>query len=56
MYFAVNNSGWMASYVKAGVTAGASYDSSTSNVGAALKAGYVSTPRRRAPPSTTRST
>ncbi|MFJ7231585.1 hypothetical protein ACIQVF_18840 [Streptomyces tendae] len=41
VYFAVNNSGWMASYVKAGVTAGASYDSSTSNVGAALKAGYV---------------
>ncbi|MFG2266430.1 hypothetical protein [Streptomyces sp. NPDC048720] len=31
----------MASYIKAGVTAGASCDSTTSNVGAALKAGYV---------------
>lgn len=41
LYFAVNNGGWMASYVKASVTSGASYDSSTSNVGAALKAGYV---------------
>ncbi|OKK14168.1 hypothetical protein AMK33_00990 [Streptomyces sp. CB02400] len=41
VYFAVNNSGWMASYIRASVTAGASYDSSTSNVGAALKAGYV---------------
>ncbi|MGP3769714.1 subtype B tannase [Streptomyces sp. SDT5-1] len=41
IYFAVNNSGWMASYVKASVTAGASYNSSTSNAGAALKAGYV---------------
>ncbi|MGW0877194.1 subtype B tannase [Streptomyces sp. NPDC002740] len=41
IYFAVNNSGWMASYVKASVTAGASYNSTSSNVGAALKAGYV---------------
>nr|PPQ56462.1 hypothetical protein C5F59_07160 [Streptomyces sp. QL37] len=41
VYFAVNNSGWMASYVKASVVDGASYNSSTSNVGAALKAGYV---------------
>ncbi|MYT69140.1 MULTISPECIES: subtype B tannase [unclassified Streptomyces] len=41
VYFAVNNGGWMASYLKASVTAGAAYDSSTSNVGAALKAGYV---------------
>lgn len=41
IYFAVNNSGWMASYIRASVTAGSSYDSSTSNVGAALKAGYV---------------
>ncbi|OIJ64129.1 hypothetical protein WN71_030530 [Streptomyces mangrovisoli] len=41
IYFAVNNAGWMASYIKASVTDGASYSSSTSNVGAALKAGYV---------------
>ncbi|MFF3500914.1 subtype B tannase [Streptomyces sp. NPDC003247] len=41
VYFAVNNGGWMASYIKASVTAGGTYDSSTSNVGAALKAGYV---------------
>ncbi|MFF5159093.1 subtype B tannase [Streptomyces sp. NPDC000348] len=41
VYFAVNNSGWMASHLRASVTAGASYDSSASNVGAALKAGYV---------------
>ncbi|WP_159073596.1 subtype B tannase [Streptomyces sp. RTd22] len=41
IYFAVNNGGWMASYIKASVTEGTSYDSSTSNVGAALKAGYV---------------
>ncbi|MFF9457953.1 subtype B tannase [Streptomyces flaveolus] len=41
IYFAVNNAGWMASYIKASVTAGASYNSATSNVGAALKAGYV---------------
>ncbi|MBT2409867.1 hypothetical protein J7I94_04730 [Streptomyces sp. ISL-12] len=41
VYFAVNNSGWKASYVRASVTAGTSYNSSTSNVGAALKAGYV---------------
>ncbi|MFJ4623776.1 subtype B tannase [Streptomyces sp. NPDC088812] len=41
VYFAVNNSGWKASYVRASVTAGTSYSSSTSNVGAALKAGYV---------------
>ena len=41
IYFAVNNAGWFASYVGASVTHGASYNSSTSNVGAALKAGYV---------------
>ncbi|WP_307134750.1 subtype B tannase [Streptomyces aurantiacus] len=41
IYFAVNNSGWMASYIRASVTSGTSYNSSTSNVGAALKAGYV---------------
>ncbi|MGW4021350.1 subtype B tannase [Streptomyces sp. NPDC005009] len=41
VYFAVNNSGWKASYLRASVTDAASYDSSTSNVGAALKAGYV---------------
>jgi hypothetical protein len=41
IYFAVNNAGWMASYVGASVTNGASYSSTTSNVGAALKAGYV---------------
>ncbi|MEU9575862.1 subtype B tannase [Streptomyces chilikensis] len=41
VYFAVNNSGWKASYIRAGVTAGASYNSAVSNVGAALKAGYV---------------
>ena len=41
LYFAVNNGGWFASYIKASVLDGASYDSSTSNVGAALKAGYV---------------
>src|SRR3954469_20671637 len=41
IYFAVNNGGWFASYIKASVTAGAAYNSATSNVGAALKAGYV---------------
>ncbi|GGZ37943.1 subtype B tannase [Streptomyces poonensis] len=41
IYFAVNNSGWKASYIRASVTAGTSYDSAKSNVGAALKAGYV---------------
>ncbi|MFF3885496.1 subtype B tannase [Streptomyces sp. NPDC001914] len=41
VYFAVNNGGWMASYIKASVTDGATYNSATSNVGAALKAGYV---------------
>lgn len=41
IYFAVNNGGWMASYVAASVTDGASFDSATGNVGAALKAGYV---------------
>ncbi|MFE0801389.1 subtype B tannase [Streptomyces sp. NPDC058812] len=41
VYFAVNNSGWKASYLRASVTAGTSYNSATSNVGAALKAGYV---------------
>ncbi|WAC71503.1 hypothetical protein OU995_18190 [Roseateles sp. SL47] len=41
LYLAVNNGGWMASYQRASVTDGATLDSSTSNVGAALKAGYV---------------
>ncbi|MFF3448109.1 subtype B tannase [Streptomyces sp. NPDC002667] len=41
IYFAVNNAGWMASYIRASVTDGASYNSATSNVGAALKAGSV---------------
>lgn len=41
IYFAVNNAGWMASYIRASVTDGAAYDSATSNVGAALKAGSV---------------
>ncbi len=41
VYFAVNNAGWMASYIKASVTDGSSYNSATSNVGAALKAGFV---------------
>ncbi|MTV39420.1 subtype B tannase [Duganella radicis] len=41
IYFAVNNGGWFASYIKASVTDGATFDSSASNVGAALKAGYV---------------
>ncbi|MEU4659561.1 subtype B tannase [Streptomyces sp. NPDC023723] len=41
VYFAVNNSGWKASYLRASVTAGTSYNSATSTVGAALKAGYV---------------
>ncbi|MEU4084448.1 subtype B tannase [Streptomyces aureus] len=41
LYFAVNNAGWMASYIRASVTDGSSYSSATSNVGAALKAGYV---------------
>ncbi|MBF5006079.1 subtype B tannase [Diaphorobacter caeni] len=41
LYFAVNNGGWMSSYVKASVKDGATFDSSASNVGAALKAGYV---------------
>ncbi|MEV5886850.1 subtype B tannase [Streptomyces sp. NPDC052020] len=41
VYLAVNNSGWMASHLRASVTPGASYNSATSNVGAALKAGYV---------------
>ncbi|MDQ0584793.1 subtype B tannase [Streptomyces rishiriensis] len=41
VYLALNNSGWKASYIKASVTDGGSYDSATSNVGAALKAGYV---------------
>ncbi len=41
VYFAVNNSGWKASHLRASVTAGTSYDSATSNVGAALEAGYV---------------
>lgn len=41
IYFAVNNGGWFASHVGTSVTSGATYNSSTSNVGAALKAGYV---------------
>ncbi|MEV0170340.1 subtype B tannase [Streptomyces sp. NPDC050803] len=41
VYFAVNNGGWRASYIRASVTDGTAYNSSTSNVGAALKAGYV---------------
>ena len=41
IYLAVNNGGWFASYVGTSVTDGAAYNSSTSNVGAALKAGYV---------------
>ncbi|QIL72376.1 hypothetical protein G7048_19645 [Diaphorobacter sp. HDW4B] len=41
IYFAVNNAGWMNSYIKASVKDGATFDSSASNVGAALKAGYV---------------
>ncbi len=41
VYFAVNNAGWASSYIRASVAEGRSYDSSTSNVGAALKAGYV---------------
>ncbi|MFE1287116.1 subtype B tannase [Streptomyces sp. NPDC058751] len=41
VYFAVNNGGWMASYLRASVTDGSSYNSATSNVGAALKAGFV---------------
>jgi hypothetical protein len=41
IYFAVNNAGWMTSYVRAAVQDGQALDSSTSNVGAALKAGQV---------------
>ncbi len=41
VYFAVNNSGWRASHLRASVVAGTSYSSSTSSAGAALKAGYV---------------
>jgi len=41
IYFAVNNGGWMASYIKASIADGATFNSSTSNVGAAIKAGYV---------------
>ena len=41
IYFAVNNSGWMASYIRASVTSGGNYDSATSAAAAALKAGYV---------------
>ncbi|GLW33674.1 subtype B tannase [Actinoplanes regularis] len=41
IYFAVNNAGWMASYIRAGVADGAAYNSATSAVGGALKAGYV---------------
>lgn len=41
IYFAVNNAGWMASYIRASVNDGAAYNSATSIVGSALKAGYV---------------
>jgi hypothetical protein len=41
IYFALNNAGWLASYVGTSVQDGQSYSSATSNVGAALKAGYV---------------
>lgn len=41
LYLGVNNSGWFASYVRASVSDGASYSSATSQVAAALKAGYV---------------
>ncbi|MRW89400.1 hypothetical protein GJ699_05340 [Duganella sp. FT80W] len=41
IYFAVNNAGWMSSYITASVADGGTFNSSTSNVGAALKAGYV---------------
>ncbi len=41
LYFAVNNGGWFASYVRASVTDGATFNSAISHVGAALKAGYV---------------
>jgi acetyl esterase/lipase len=41
IYFAVNNAGWMASYIRASIAEGRAYNSATSNVGAALKAGYV---------------
>jgi hypothetical protein len=41
IYFVVNNAGWMAGYLRGSVTGGAVYDSTTSVVGSALKAGYV---------------
>jgi hypothetical protein len=43
LYFAVNNSGWMASAVSTTVTEGRAFVSTaeTDNIGAALKAGYV---------------
>jgi hypothetical protein len=41
LYLAFNNAGWFASYARAQVTSGASYNSATSHIGAALKAGYV---------------
>lgn len=41
IYLGFNNGGWKASYLTASVKDGASLDSSSSNVGAALKAGYV---------------
>ncbi|MFI1994863.1 subtype B tannase [Actinoplanes sp. NPDC020271] len=41
IYFAVNNSGWMASYIRASITDGGAYNSATSVAGAALEAGYV---------------
>ncbi|WP_062516002.1 subtype B tannase [Demequina gelatinilytica] len=41
LYLAVNNAGWFASYVRTSVTDGAAYDTSTSNIGAALAEGYV---------------
>lgn len=41
IYFSVDNSGWFHSYIKTSLTNGSSYSSSTSNVAAAIKAGYV---------------
>ncbi|MFT4082039.1 MAG: subtype B tannase [Nocardioides sp.] len=41
IYMAVHNEGWFMSYISASVTDGESFDSSTDNVGAALKHGYV---------------
>ncbi len=41
IYFAVGNGGWFATDVRQQVTDGASYNSATSNMAAALKAGYL---------------